>query len=156
MLSRHRYFLRGLLIAAVILAADQGSKRAMLAFFAEHPGATELTSYVNLTPVWNRGVSFGMFSDADARVLLLGLTGGIAAGVLIWLWRAEERGLALPLGLIIGGAAGNILDRLRYGAVVDFLDFHLYGYHWPAFNVADSCIVTGVGLIALAARRERS
>lgn len=148
MLNRHRFFFQGVLLAVVVVGLDQWSKQAALHFLAESSGSVPVASFFNLTLVWNMGISFGMFSDADARYLLLGFTGCIVAGVLVWLWRSKEHRLTLPLGLVIGGAVGNILDRVRYGAVVDFLDFHLYGYHWPAFNVADSAIVVGVCLIA--------
>jgi signal peptidase II len=136
------------MLAALVLSLDQWSKQEVLGYLADNSGAVRVTSFFNLTLVWNQGVSFGIFSGADARYLLLGFTGCIAAGVLVWLWRTKERWLALPLGLVIGGALGNIIDRFRYGAVVDFLDFHVYGQHWPAFNVADSAIVVGVCLIA--------
>jgi signal peptidase II len=71
----------------------------------------------------------------------------IAAGLLVWLSRERDRASALAIGLVLGGAIGNVIDRLRHGAVVDFLDFHLSGYHWPAFNLADSAIVVGALLL---------
>lgn len=79
--------------------------------------------------------------------LLILLTGAVTAGLLVWLVRVQNRLQAAALGLVIGGALGNLVDRLRHGAVTDFLNFHFQGYHWPAFNLADSGIVLGVLLL---------
>ncbi|MEM9683195.1 MAG: signal peptidase II, partial [Pseudomonadota bacterium] len=99
--------------------------------------------------VWNRGVSFGMFGTDSpwGPVLLSALALIISACLVIWLRRVEERFLAAAIGFVLGGALGNVIDRLQYGAVADFLDFHAFGYHWPAFNVADSAITVGVVLL---------
>ncbi|MCP5933988.1 signal peptidase II, partial [Klebsiella pneumoniae] len=89
-------------------------------------------------------------SDHPAgRWLLILLTGAVTAGLLVWLTRVQSRLQAAALGLVIGGALGNLVDRLRHGAVTDFLDFHVQGYHWPAFNLADSGIVLGVALLLI-------
>lgn len=105
--------------------------------------------------VWNRGVSFGMFAtDAETtRWLLTALALAISAGLVWWL-RRQTNGLAvLAIGLVIGGAVGNAIDRIRYGAVADFFDVHVAGWSWPAFNVADSAITVGVLLLLLDAFR---
>lgn len=143
--------LLGLLLALLILVADQASKAPLLDLMAQHPGGIEITSFFNLVMVWNRGVSFGLFSDADdsRRWILIAAAAAITLWLLVWLWRGPNRLVALALGLVIGGALGNILDRLRFGAVADFFDFHLFGWHWPAFNIADCAIVVGVGLLLL-------
>ena len=90
--------------------------------------------------------------------LLSGLALAVVIGLLFWLRRSEHAMMAIGLGLVIGGALGNVIDRVRYGAVVDFLDFHLAGWHWPAFNLADAGICVGAGLIVvdglLAPRRQ--
>jgi signal peptidase II len=90
--------------------------------------------------------------------LLSGLALAVVIGLLVWLRRTEHWLIAIGLGLVIGGALGNVVDRLRYGAVVDFLDFHAAGYHWPAFNVADAAICIGAAVIVvdglLAPRRQ--
>jgi lipoprotein signal peptidase len=101
--------------------------------------------------VWNRGVTFGLLSGDGAwnHVILAGLAGAIAVFLLRWLARAENRLVALALGAVIGGAFGNVLDRLRFGAVVDFVDTHAWGWHWYVFNVADAAIVCGVGALLL-------
>ncbi len=143
--------LLGFIIALVILVADQLSKAPLLALMQQHPGGIEVTGFFNLVMVWNRGVSFGLFSDADdgRRWLLIAVTSGITLWLLLWLWRGPVRLVAISLGLVIGGALGNILDRLRFGAVADFFDFHIAGWHWPAFNIADCAIVVGVCLLML-------
>jgi signal peptidase II len=100
----------------------------------------------NLNVVWNTGVSFGLFRALPPFVLL-GITGGFVVGLLIWLYKNDQPCERWALSLIIGGAVGNIRDRILYGAVFDFLDFYVGPYHWPAFNLADSCIVVGVLLL---------
>ena len=100
---------------------------------------------------WNRGVSFGMFAGDSAwgPWLLTGLAGVIVIALAVWLWRTPSRLSVAALGLIIGGAVGNVVDRLNHGAVVDFLDVHAAGWHWPAFNVADSAICVGAAILVL-------
>ena len=106
-----------------------------------------LAGFLNLVLVWNRGVSFGLFESNDLRWFLISFTTLISVLLLIWLVRVKSYLLAVGLGLVIGGAVGNLSDRLWHGAVVDFVDFHLYDWHWPAFNVADSAICIGVGFL---------
>ena len=103
----------------------------------------------NRPGVWNRGVSFGLFdNDSVWTPMLLSLLAvGISIVLMVWLRRAEGKWLALGLGMVIGGAVGNVIDRAVWRAVFDFLDFHVAGYHWPAFNVADAAITVGVVLI---------
>ncbi len=110
-----------------------------------------VTSFFNLVLVYNKGVSFSMLaSNATAMRWLLS---ALAMLIIIFILQTmqEEKKLAhkIALAFVVAGALGNILDRLRFGAVVDFLDFHLYGYHWPAFNFADICISCGVGLFVI-------
>ncbi len=139
----------GLIIAGVIIVFDQATKLWVLAEFLDNPRVVPVTSFFNLVLVWNRGVSFGLFaSDAAwAPYILSGLAITISIFLVLWLRNAENRVLAAGLGFVLGGAIGNVIDRLQYQAVVDFLDFHAFGYHWPAFNVADSSIFIGVILI---------
>lgn len=152
----------GLLVAGLTIVGDQLSKWAILSgvfglpFWAPEPGfpwaqGVTLTGFFNLVTVWNRGVSFGLFTNsASMGPIVLSLVAiAISAGLVVWLRKAENRFLAFGLGLVIGGAIGNVIDRFRFGAVFDFLDFHAFGYHWPAFNVADTGITVGVGLILL-------
>lgn len=155
-----RRYLPAALVALLILVADQLTKIWILGTVFAFPepwhqglrhAGFEITGFFNLVMVWNRGVSFGMFAaDSDAqRRLLIAVTGGIALGMLIWLLRSPRPGFRLLLALIIGGAVGNLLDRVRFGAVADFLDFHVLGYHWPAFNIADAAITIGALLLAV-------
>ncbi len=139
--------LYGLAAAAAAIILDQISKAAVLAHIHE---PVQILPVFNLVLVWNKGISFGIFNDGAAGPLILtALSLVITAFLLIWLWRAAKAPLAIALGLVIGGALGNVLDRLGRGAVVDFLDFHAGQWHWPAFNVADSCIVMGVAFLVL-------
>ncbi len=141
----------GIVLALLVTVLDQISKWWILADVMSPPTVIKLTPFFNLVLVWNRGVSFGILNQSSAWVpwLLSALAAAICVGLFIWLRRAENRRLAAALGLIIGGALGNLVDRLRFGAVVDFLDVHAGGYHWPAFNVADSAIVVGVAVLII-------
>src|SRR5690606_2586208 len=140
----------GLVIAVVILAADQASKMVFLEIIARHsPPVIKLTPFFNLVQVWNTGVSFGLFQEDSAirSWTLVAIAAAVLVWLVLWLRRARTRLVALALGAIIGGAIGNIIDRIRFGAVFDFIDLHAFGWHWPAFNVADSAIVVGVALL---------
>lgn len=110
----------------------------------------EITGFLNFVMVWNTGISFGLFSDnADmekSRILALvfiALSLTVALALIVWLAVARSRLLAAALSLIVGGAIANVIDRVRFGAVADFVDVHAAGFHWPAFNLADSCIAIG-------------
>jgi signal peptidase II len=144
---------RGLLTALIVAILDQLSKAAVLAYFAGRLyGEHELvTSFFNLALTYNRGISFGLFNGAaGVNALVFSFAAVAIVAVLVyWLSRAASPLLAVAIGLIIGGAAGNVIDRLRLGAVVDFLDFHLGALHWPAFNLADSAICIGVAAMLL-------
>ncbi len=106
----------------------------------------EWNEYLNIVMVWNEGISFGMLSNNHhAMPMILSVSAFLLAlGLLVWLWRTPNMVTALPLAMIISGALANIWDRLRFGAVADFIDFHVGDWHYPAFNLADSCIVLGV------------
>ncbi len=111
----------------------------------------EVTPFFNLVMGWNYGISFGFLNSAPALALwLLPMVVVIITAALgVWLYRIDRLRPALALGLIIGGAIGNLIDRLRFGAVADFLDFHAFGIHWPAFNAADSAITVGAVVLIL-------
>jgi signal peptidase II len=137
---------QGLAIAGLVVVLDQLTKWAILTWLER---AIALTPFFNLVLVWNRGVSFGMF-DSASRLgpwVLSGLALVVVVLLLGWLRRVDHPLTAAGLGLIIGGAIGNVIDRVRFGAVIDFLDFHALGWHWPAFNVADSAICVGALLL---------
>jgi len=138
----------GLTLAAIILAVDQLVKYIVSVPLAlQQRGQIPLLSFFDLTWVENRGVSLGLLSADTAlgRWLLVALTGVIAAGVAVWLWREANRQDVFGLGLVLGGALGNIVDRARFGYVVDYADLH-FGQFRPflVFNVADAAITIGV------------
>ena len=142
-------------VCAAILIADQTSKWIVVDLVMIPPRVIEITGFFNLVMVWNTGVSFGLFSGNASWVLIV-FTGAITAGLGVWLLRADGCWLPVALTLVVGGATGNLIDRVRYGAVADFLDFHAAGWHWPAFNIADGAITIGASMLlidALAGRR---
>jgi len=138
-------------LAAAIFALDQASKWLVLELFSNSPRMIEVLPFFNLVLAWNRGISFGMFGGLGdwGPWILVGVALVICVILALWLAKAENRFTAVSLGLIIGGAVGNIVDRVRFHAVVDFLDVHAFGYHWPAFNVADSAICVGAVILIL-------
>jgi signal peptidase II len=110
-----------------------------------------VTDFFNLVMVWNRGISFGMLQqDHQMMPYILSALGlAVTIGFLIWVRHSTSRWMTYGVGLVMGGAIGNIWDRLRFGAVADFFDFYIGAYHWPAFNVADSAIFVGVILLLI-------
>ena len=146
---------RGLATAVVVAILDQLSKAAVLAHFAGRGfDADRVSPFFNLVLTLNRGMSFGLFNAGDGggalNALLFSLAAAIiVAGLIYWLSRVSSPLLAIAIGLIVGGAVGNVVDRIRHGAVVDFLDFHIGYWHWPAFNLADSAICLGVAMMLL-------
>jgi signal peptidase II len=150
----------GMLLAGAVVVLDQVTKWAVLGPLNFSPpgcrslnagcGEVELSPIFDLRMVWNEGVSFGLLTAGSdtARWALVALQGGIAALFLWWLRTAERTLTVAALGLVIGGALGNVFDRIRYGAVVDFLDFSGLGFPW-VFNVADAAINVGAGLLLL-------
>jgi signal peptidase II len=138
----------GFAIAADVLILDQLTKYLVLSHLVLPPsGFMEVLPFFNLTLVYNKGISFGMLQGFDAKNMLIVFTLIISAVLSVWIYKNKCRFEATALGLILGGAVGNVIDRIRYGSVVDFLDFHINDLHWPAFNVADSAIVVGALLI---------
>lgn len=107
--------------------------------------------WFNIVFTWNPGASFSMFRalGESAPLIIIIATGIIICAILYHLFTRAQSYERLPLALIAGGAIGNLIDRVRFGAVIDFLDFHIGGWHWPAFNIADICITVGVGLYLL-------
>lgn len=141
----------GLVFALVLLVLDQLSKWWILEVVrlpeARSIPLLELGPFgLDLTMVWNRGVTFGLFSGGGAwnHLILAALALLVAALLLRWLWRAETRRVALALGAVIGGAVGNVIDRFRFGAVVDFIHAWAWDWSWYVFNIADAAIVLGV------------
>ncbi|MDW3098666.1 MAG: signal peptidase II [Alphaproteobacteria bacterium] len=136
----------GSLCAIVALAIDQSTK-ALVLNRPELERGVEILPFLNLVRVLNDGVSFGMLGGIVPWWGLIVLATAIMAWLLAWLWRAPDRLTSAALGMIIGGALGNVFDRLRYQAITDFLDFHFGSYHWPSFNLADVAIFCGVALL---------
>ncbi|MCA3269835.1 MAG: signal peptidase II [Alphaproteobacteria bacterium] len=155
--EQKKRLLTGLFFALCLFIADQISKHLIFDLIQNPPRQIVLTSFFNLTPVWNRGVSFGMFKAGDETqvyaLILVALV--ISSVVFAWLLKAPDRSHALCYGAIIGGALGNVVDRLRFHAVFDFFDFHIGGWHYPAFNIADASIVCGVAVLLLLTFREQ-
>lgn len=153
----HRALRRfGLIVAPIATVIDQASKAwAFDALWPPYSEGITILPVLNLRLGFNTGVTFGMFAESAAGAvwLLVGIKLAVVAWLLLWLRRAATRIEATAIGLIIGGAIGNILDRLRIGAVTDFIDAHYGGWHWPTFNMADVAIVCGVALLVLTSFR---
>jgi signal peptidase II len=138
-----------LLLAAAIIVADFATKAWVLGTFHLHESVA-VTSFFNLVLVMNPGASFSFLADAGGwqKWFFITLALAISAWLVALIRRhAAEKLMPTSLALVLGGALGNVIDRIRFGAVVDFLDFHVAGWHWPAFNVADSAISIGVVLL---------
>lgn len=138
----------------IAICLDQLSKQWVLSSFQLYESREIIPSFFNLVYVTNSGAAFSMFADVDSpwrHYFFLGFgTLAIIGLTVAWYRLKRENSLyGIALGLISGGAAGNIIDRIRYGSVIDFLDFHFKGYHWPAFNIADSAICVGAGLFLI-------
>jgi signal peptidase II len=146
---------RGLVAAALVAALDQASKLALLRHFNEAgcaPHREAVTPFLNLVLACNNGMSFGILNRTGLNSLVFAVVAGVIVVVLLlWLRRVQASLLAVAIGCIIGGAIGNVIDRLvpARGAVIDFLDFHIGTWHWPAFNLADSAICLGVAAMLL-------
>ncbi|MCH2547485.1 MAG: signal peptidase II [Alphaproteobacteria bacterium] len=145
----------GVAIAAIALLLIQVTQQVLFATIAGAKASVVVTPFFNLVTVWNPGISFGMLQDiSNGQWILSAVAMLIVAWLFVWLRKVEHRSTALALGLIIGGAIGNIIDRIRFSAVFDYLDFHAFGYHWPAFNLSDSFIFIGVALLLFSALGE--
>ena len=137
----------GFLAAAAVLLLDQATK--LFGLFVLDLPLTEpirLGPFLDLVAHWNRGISYGLFQQSSeaGRWLLLAISAAASAALSVWIARAGGPLLAASLGLILGGAVGNAIDRLAYGAVFDFVHFHIGAWSWYVFNVADAAIVAGV------------
>src|SRR5688572_25976367 len=141
-----------LVISTLLL--DRWTKSLIQAQFNLYESVSVIDGFFNITYVRNTGVAFGMFSSISSplkSILLSVFAAGAAAAVITYSYRSPLRNRLLQgaLALILGGALGNLFDRLAYGYVVDFLEFYIGSYHWPAFNIADSAISSGVVLLAV-------
>ena len=138
-------------LVALTLVADQASKQILLNYLHKVGAVVPVfDGFFRLVEVWNRGVSFGMMGDrAVPPWVLSAIAIAVCIALFIWLRRVDRPLTGWGIGLVMGGAIGNVIDRARWGAVFDFADFHVGEWHWPAFNIADSAIVVGVGLMLL-------
>jgi signal peptidase II len=145
-----RPFFLGSIIAVIGLIVDQVVKTWLLfGFDLGAKGRVVLTPFFDLVLVWNRGISYGLFAaGSPAQVwLLVAMKTVITLALIVWLVRNTDRLTAVALGLLIGGAIGNTIDRVLYGAVVDYASLHAFGFYWYVFNLADVWVVAGVALL---------
>ncbi len=132
-------------VAFVVVLSHQLARLIIFPAVAAQGPFLEVMPFFNLVEVWNHGISFGMMKGLPyGQWLLSGISLTITAIMLYCLQKAEDKLSIVAFSLVIAGALGNVLDRIRFGAVADYLDFHAFGYHWPAFNFTDVAIVCGV------------
>ncbi len=147
-----------LALAALIVVADQVTKYAVVQYFSANQ-AVAVTPFFNLVLVYNPGAAFSFLADAAGwqRGFFVAIA-LIASAWIVYLLRQypHQRLFALALSLVLAGAVGNVIDRILVGSVIDFLDFHAFGWHWPAFNVADSAITCGAVLLVWDALRPKA
>lgn len=145
--------LLGLVVAGLVIVFDQISKYYILHHFLGFNSYIQFGDYFNVVRAWNTGVSFSMFNNYGniGAYILSAVAIAVVIALFVWLRTEKSKLVQAALGMIMGGALGNVIDRLRFGAVFDFLDVHVGENHWPAFNVADSFICIGAGLIILSA-----
>ncbi len=153
-MTRSNFLPLGIIAALLVLMADQASKWWILNVL-DLPDLRQvvLLPVLNLTMVWNQGVTFGLLNGLGewGHVVLAGVALGVVVALGFWLRRAESRTMAIAIGAIAGGAVGNVVDRLRFGGVVDFIHAHIVtawgDVSWYVFNVADAAIVCGVAAL---------
>ena len=151
-MTRNRLTLLGAVTALVVLVADQVSKWWVVdVIHLPQVGQIVLLPVLNLTMVWNRGVTFGLLTSfgRSSYLLLAAVALAVVVALIVWLRRAESRVVAISLGAIVGGALANVIDRLRFGAVIDFIHAHVGAWSWYVFNLADAAIVCGVAALVI-------
>lgn len=148
-----------LLVSLGVLALDQWSKWMVEIHLLHHTSSPVIPGLLNVTHVRNTGVAFGLFASTGAgsagTLALLGILALAAVGLYFWHAPSRDRTLLVALALVVGGALGNLIDRVSSGAVTDFIDLYAGPHHWPSFNVADSAISIGILLMALDGLRHR-
>jgi signal peptidase II len=147
-------YLKLTLIAGIVVLLDQLSKALIVKVLPLHSARTVIDGFFNLVHIHNPGGAFGLMAGMGpaVRTTVFLIVSAMAVGLILYFYHttpADRPWLATGFAMIFGGAVGNMIDRVRMGAVVDFLDFHIGGWHWPAFNVADSAITVGVGVFVL-------
>lgn len=141
----------GLILALLTLFLDQISKYWAQELLLPPPQSFEIFDFLTLNPSWNKGVSFGLFHDSPswAFYFLIAISLGLIGLLIYWLFQRKGYLFSIAIGLILGGALGNLVDRFMHGAVFDFIDVHFKGYHFWTFNIADSAITLGAILFAI-------
>jgi signal peptidase II len=152
--NRGRFFGFHVLASVLVLSLDQWTKALVSRHLELHESVAVIPGFFSISHVLNRGAAFSLFADAPPHLARWGLVVFsvlVIAAVLLVLWRAaaEVSKVSIALALILGGATGNLIDRIRLGSVIDFLAFDFGSYHWPDFNIADSAIVIGSCLLVL-------
>ncbi|MFA5516500.1 MAG: signal peptidase II [Desulfuromonadales bacterium] len=145
-------FLLLLIVTLVVVPLDQATKLYISSHFRLYESVTVLENFFHISYLRNKGAAFGLLADSAFRIpFFITVAVLAAAGILVYMYQISNRQRLLQAGLslIFAGALGNLIDRVLYGEVIDFLDFHWYEHHWPAFNVADSAITVGVGLMLI-------
>jgi signal peptidase II len=135
--------------AILTIILDYISKYYTLELFKDNEHMVlKITSFFNIVLAWNKGITFGLFNKSSfGPIVFIVIAGAIACCLYVWMLRSNKKSEIYALSFIIGGAIGNIIDRIKYGAVVDFLDFYIKDYHWHTFNLADSFICIGVTIL---------
>lgn len=156
---RHLRKMSYLLISLAVLVLDQWTKWLVELHLPHHTAHPLIPGFLNLTHVRNTGVAFGLFATdhggGSLMLVLLGLGALTAVGAYFWFTPSRDRILLTALALVVGGAIGNLIDRISSGAVTDFIDVYVGNHHWPSFNVADSAISIGIVLMAIDSFRPR-
>lgn len=154
----YKLFIFGVILSIFIAFLDIFTKRLVFMIIDQNVSLSNnliaeyivVSDYFNLVKVWNKGVSFGLFNNFEySKILFSIIVSFIALIILIWMFFSDRLYLTIALAFIIGGALGNLCDRIAHGAVADFLDFHFKSYHWPAFNIADSFVFIGVAMLII-------
>ncbi len=151
-IKNKKHFLKGMILALLIIVIDQLSKwfvmeKLLIDSVGKKIQTIELLPFFNIVTVWNKGISFGLFDGLGFPAVFVVISILAVIALFIWMMKTNCKITILALSLIIGGAIANVIDRVRFGAVADFLDFYVGSYHWPAFNVADSCITIGAAVM---------
>jgi len=152
MSKRLSHFLPLLWLAPLVLVLDQATKLYVDRAFFRHESVTIFENFFHFTYVRNQGAAFGILADSSIRLPFFIIVSLIAVLGILWYYaklQPQQNLLRYALVLVLSGAAGNLIDRIRLGEVIDFIDVHWYQHHWPAFNIADSAITIGVGLLLI-------
>jgi len=152
--NTHKKYLLSTFVSLAVIILDQCTKYLIIKSFALHQSIDIIEHYLTIVHTRNRGIAFGLFSRQDSEIqsTLLIITSLLAIAFIFYLLislRGRQVYAVVTLSLILGGAIGNLIDRIRWGEVVDFIDLHWYHYHWPAFNCADSAISIGLVLLLI-------